>query len=228
MPWQYFVEMFNINFYTNQPVLLLFNARSFGAKLEKWTDAAILANATYVLKKLYPTTFVPYSKYVITRWKSDPYSLGSYSYSKVGAVQPNDRNSLAAPVSGRLFFAGEHTSALYPATVHGAYLSGLAAAAGVMGAPTSVPVAMPVAPAPSVVYATATVNTGQTLAQMQAPAFAAAFKAGVESSMSGVTCTVTSVTGARRLRRQLLAAATVSFTATSTSVTASTMQVRPS
>jgi len=43
----------------------------------------------------------------------------------VGCLQPEDRLAMAAPVADRLFFAGEATSVLYPATVHGAYLSGL-------------------------------------------------------------------------------------------------------
>ena len=125
-------------------------------------------------------------------------------------MQPADRTSVAAPVSGRLFFAGEHTSAQYPATVHGAYMSGLAAAASVTAAPTSAPVATPTAPTPVVLYATQTVNTGQSLSQMQAPLFAVAFKAGVEAAVPGVTCTVTSVSAGRRRHRQLLAAAAVS------------------
>ena len=52
-----------------------------------WTDAAILANASAVLKQLYPTSYVPYTKYLITRWQSDPYAKGSYSYSRVGSIQ---------------------------------------------------------------------------------------------------------------------------------------------
>ena len=36
-----------------------------------------------------------------------------------------DYDALAAPVGGRLFFAGEHTSRKQPASVTGAVLSGL-------------------------------------------------------------------------------------------------------
>ena len=77
---QYFTETFNIYAYSGKPVLLLFNAGSFAVTIERWSDAAILANATSVLKKIYGSAYVPYSKYVISRWKSDPYAMGSYSY----------------------------------------------------------------------------------------------------------------------------------------------------
>ncbi len=65
-------------------------------------------------------------------------SRGSYSFVSVGA-SGNDYDILATPVipgnpdksndmiknPPRLFFAGEHTIRNYPATVHGALLSGL-------------------------------------------------------------------------------------------------------
>src|SRR5688572_20933263 len=68
--------------------------------------------------------------WLVTRWAADPFALGSYSFLPPGAT-PDDRKALAAPVGDRLFFAGEATSVEYPATVHGAYLSGRRAAAEV-------------------------------------------------------------------------------------------------
>lgn len=59
-----------------------------------------------------------------TRWLSDPFSLGSYSHIPVGA-SPSDMDALAAPVGGRVLFAGEATNSDYYATVHGAMLSGI-------------------------------------------------------------------------------------------------------
>ena len=70
--------------------------------------------------------FVPVAA-VITRWGQDPFAFGSYSYLAPGAT-PADRAALGAPVGERLFFAGEATSLDHPATVHGALLSGRAAA----------------------------------------------------------------------------------------------------
>lgn len=51
-------------------------------------------------------------------------ALGSYSSMAVGALGGEDYDLLAEHVGGRVFFAGEATTKKYPATMHGAYLSG--------------------------------------------------------------------------------------------------------
>jgi hypothetical protein len=68
---------------------------------------------------------------VVTRWQIDPFSRGSYSY--VGLEATNaDYDLLARPIGSSLFFAGEATCRTHPATVHGAYLSGLRASSEVI------------------------------------------------------------------------------------------------
>jgi monoamine oxidase len=62
-----------------------------------------------------------------TRWGADPFARGAYSFLPVGAT-PDDRRALQAPVGERLFFAGEATAVDFPATMHGAWLSGVEAA----------------------------------------------------------------------------------------------------
>lgn len=59
-------------------------------------------------------------------WASDPWALGSYSHARIGCS--DERSVLAAPVDGRIFFAGEATSRHDFSTAHGAWRTGLAAA----------------------------------------------------------------------------------------------------
>lgn len=63
---------------------------------------------------------------VETGWGRDPFALGSYSYALPG--HPDARATLAAPVDGRIFFAGEACSPHDFTTAHGAYLTGIEAA----------------------------------------------------------------------------------------------------
>ncbi len=80
-------------------------------------------------------TFPEPSGFQITRWNSDPFSLGSYSYTPVGSKQ-SYRRQIGMPVENKVFFAGEATSQFFPATVHGAFLSGVRAAYEIMMADT--------------------------------------------------------------------------------------------
>ena len=64
-------------------------------------------------------------------WGTDPFAGGAYSYAKPGFA--DCRKALAAPVNGRLFFAGEACSVDDFSTAHGAYLTGLAAAEALLG-----------------------------------------------------------------------------------------------
>jgi monoamine oxidase len=59
-------------------------------------------------------------------WARDRFAKGSYSHALPG--HSKDRAILAAPVDGRLFFAGEATSSEFFSTAHGAYESGVRAA----------------------------------------------------------------------------------------------------
>ena len=61
-----------------------------------------------------------------TRWSHDPFANGSYSHALPGHA--GARALLAAPVDGRIFFAGEATSPNFFSTCHGARDSGERAA----------------------------------------------------------------------------------------------------
>mgnify|MGYP001793131513 CR=1 FL=1 len=68
-------------------------------------------------------------------WMADPLAGGAYSYARPGAAEARAR--LAAPLDGRLFFAGEATSPDDFATAHGAWLSGRDAAKAALAAPVA-------------------------------------------------------------------------------------------
>jgi monoamine oxidase len=69
-----------------------------------------------------------------SRWAHDPFARGSYSHALPGHA--GDRAVLAAPVDGRLFFAGEATSPGFFSTAHGARDSGERAAEEVLASST--------------------------------------------------------------------------------------------
>jgi len=82
--------------------------------------AGVLAHLTETLDREIPAP----STTLVTRWRDDPWSRGSYSYIPVGA-SPADFDAIAEPIGGRVLFGGEHTITETYQTVHGALLSGL-------------------------------------------------------------------------------------------------------
>ncbi|KAJ8683363.1 hypothetical protein QAD02_019155 [Eretmocerus hayati] len=122
------------------PVLLALVAGEAACVMENVSDDVIVGRCIAVLKGIFGNQVVPQPREsVVTRWRADPWSRGSYSFVSVGS-SGSDYDLLAAPVAPpapqnhpagapqpqpRVFFAGEHTIRNYPATVHGAFLSGL-------------------------------------------------------------------------------------------------------
>lgn len=91
---------------------------------ESFTDANLITAVLADLKRMLPGITVPTpTATAITRWSTDPFSRGAYSFPVIGSPR-TDISALAAPVGAKLFFAGEATNADYPSTVHGAFLSG--------------------------------------------------------------------------------------------------------
>ncbi|KAL6715804.1 hypothetical protein ACLMJK_006765 [Lecanora helva] len=116
---------------TGRPVLISLMAGDAAHQAETTSDADLVKEVTFELSKIFSTQEVPEPlETIVTRWGKDRFTRGSYSY--VGDTSlPGDYETLAAPV-GTLHFAGEATCATHPATVHGAYISGLRAAAEII------------------------------------------------------------------------------------------------
>lgn len=119
-------EFHNLEPALGEPVLVGFNAGAVARSIESLSDAATVAAMTDALRTTFEEVPEPEAS-LVTRWASDPHARGAYSHLPPGATA-GDRDRLARPVDGRLFFAGEATSRDYPATVQGAYRSGRRAA----------------------------------------------------------------------------------------------------
>lgn len=118
----------------NKPVLIGFVAGGFAKRIEALTDAQITEQAVASLRRMFNATkdTIPYpSASLITRWKSDKFARGSFSFQKLGSKK-RSRKLLAAPLNEKLFFAGEATHSQYPSTTHGALLSGQIAARNIL------------------------------------------------------------------------------------------------
>ena len=122
---------FNQTNLTGQPTLVCMNSGDLAREIETWSDEETLASALTSLQNMFGDRVSEPADYLVTRWSEDPYALGSYSHLPPGASIALNR-ALARPVGARLHFAGEATEDSHYATVHGAFLSGERAAAGIL------------------------------------------------------------------------------------------------
>ena len=110
-----------------RPMIECYFGGALAADLEKGGEAAFFAFARSELIGLYGGDFARrIAPLALHGWSGDPFARGAYSYALPGRA--DDRAALAAPVDGRLFFAGEACSREDFSTAHGAYLTGIAAA----------------------------------------------------------------------------------------------------
>ncbi|KAI9687066.1 MAG: hypothetical protein M1822_002476 [Bathelium mastoideum] len=118
---------------SGRPVLIALMAGEAAHQTEKTENSELIREVTARLSKICAPLPVPApSEVIVTRWQKDPWARGTYSYVGPEGL-PGDYDVMAKPV-GNLHFAGEATCGTHPATVHGAYLSGLRAASEVIDA----------------------------------------------------------------------------------------------
>jgi monoamine oxidase len=110
-----------------QPAIEGYFGGRFARELEDAGEGALAAQSIDEIAALlgndYRRKLKPLAE---SRWAHDPFARGSYSHALPGHA--GDRAVLAAPVDGRLFFAGEATSPNFFSTAHGARDSGERAA----------------------------------------------------------------------------------------------------
>lgn len=113
----------NLAAIAGHPALLALTGGTFARSLETRSDDDVRRALVAVLERIAGERLPAARGLRVARWGSDPFARGSYSYVPVGG-DPAAYDAMAEPV-GALRFAGEATNRTYPATVHGAYLSGL-------------------------------------------------------------------------------------------------------
>lgn len=95
---------------------------------EEESDEDLVQELTTLLARIHKEEQLPNPVHaIVTRWGKDPFALGSYSFVGPEATG-EDYDVLGKPVDNKVFFAGEATCRTHPASVHGAYMSGLRAA----------------------------------------------------------------------------------------------------
>lgn len=125
-------SFFNYNFYTQQPILAALPGGEIAEQLEQLSNKEIIDLVMQRLRKLFGNNIPDPAETVITRWRQEKFSGGSYSYIAVNG-SGDDYHAMAEPVAERIFFAGEATDASFFATVHGAYISGVREAERILG-----------------------------------------------------------------------------------------------
>lgn len=103
-------------------LVLLHGGARVREHLDAVDDATLVGEALALLATLLDVEVpAPLASHV-TRWRSDPFARGSYSYPALG-ISLDDFDTLAEPLGQRVLFAGEATTSAYFGTLHGALIS---------------------------------------------------------------------------------------------------------
>lgn len=120
-----FPEFYDLTELAGAPTLVGLYGGRFAREVQAgWSDEDIVDGAIAVLGLAFERAIPAPSHSAVTRWTSDPYTLGSYVYLPPGA-SPGDIDTLAEPEGDRVLFAGEGTESTYYGNVHAAVISGL-------------------------------------------------------------------------------------------------------
>ena len=122
----------NLHRYGGHPALLGFTSGTRARDIERMSDDLVRAAIFARLRASRPGGLPEPLELRVSRWGADPWAGGAYSFLGIGATA-NDRVTLGEPVANTLFFAGEATHRDDPASVHGAWWSGLRAARELLG-----------------------------------------------------------------------------------------------
>jgi monoamine oxidase len=124
----------DLNRIVQQPVLVAFTGGPFARRIGKLSHRDRLALARTKLQEILGRDIPQPAAVGLTDWQRDRFSHGSYSAMLVGRTL-DDLDALAAPVGGRILFAGEATNRARHSTADGAMSSGIREAKRLLRAP---------------------------------------------------------------------------------------------
>jgi lysine-specific histone demethylase 1 len=120
---------------TSPAILMTLISGCEAVACEEMSDTEFMTQIMETLRSLFTKIDVPDPvSFKISRWGADKFARGSYTFLGPGSTD-EDFEALQSPVNGngdstllelpksetmRLFFAGEHTTALFPSMAHGA------------------------------------------------------------------------------------------------------------
>ena len=111
--------------YDDAPVLIGLATGSAGAELVGRSPVDRVYELTNALEAMFGRDASDPVDTVTTDWADSPFTGGAYSYLNVASEGADDLGALAAPLGGRVLFAGEATSRTRWASVDGAWESGI-------------------------------------------------------------------------------------------------------
>jgi len=114
----------NASRFIDANALMTFSFGKYSEQIETLPDAEIQTEIMKHLRNIYGDNIPEPRQLLRTKWVSDPFTFGSYSFATKG-ISSDAFEAFEENIDGKVFFAGEHTHKDYRGTVHGAYLSGL-------------------------------------------------------------------------------------------------------
>ena len=123
----------NLDAYGKKHTLLAHVSPPYAKFFDNKDDDEVVRDVCKVLQRMYKLKDLPVPvDSIVTRWGQDEHSFGAYSYMHVGSSVEDIRNLAAVEHDGRLYFAGEACSVEGAQCVHGAVITGNAAAVGIL------------------------------------------------------------------------------------------------
>lgn len=110
----------------NENMVIFFVGGAWAKELATWSNDQIKTDVETELAK-YVGRPVPVKDIHYTKWQNDHFTLGGYSYAKVGTKTKHfkDLRSVLQLGNNKLWFIGEHTHPNLYSYTHGAYKSGV-------------------------------------------------------------------------------------------------------